>query len=120
MAVTRVRELNGGNNTEFNRTLDIIKEFGVGNEFVGTYLSSKKINTKKGEATLHTFRQGDGEEVDIFGKTVLNNRLSEAEPGDLLEIEYLGMENGKNGGNDYHNFNVYLVEVDGDDAILAG
>jgi hypothetical protein len=112
MAVTRVRELNGGNSGDYNRTVDVIKEYGVGSEFVGTYLSSKEINTKKGKATLHTFRLEDGEEVDIFGKTVLNSRLSDAEVGDLLEIEYLGMENGKSGGNDYHNFNVFLVEVD--------
>jgi hypothetical protein len=64
----------------------------------------EKINGKYVEAQVE-----EGATVAVFAPTVLHSALSQSSHGKQIKVTYLGKEASKNGGNDYHNFDV--VEI---------
>lgn len=53
----------------------------------------------------------DGELKTYFGKTVLAQKLRGVEPGEVVEITFLGLKPGKK-GKTYNDFSVFVGEDD--------
>lgn len=81
------------------------------NSAEGYYLGSRKVNTKKGEATLHFLQTPDGN-LGVWGTTDMNRKLSSVQPGVMTRITFSGMKETPKGG-----MFTYKVEVDNDNTI---
>lgn len=75
-----------------------------GDQIEGTYIK-KQENVGKNKANLYTLETDEGERKAIWGSTVLDDKMSEVEIGDLIRITYQGEDEDKG----YHK---YLVEKD--------
>lgn len=62
----------------------------------GFYGGSRTITTSNGEATVHDFRTSKGVET-VWGKSDLNNKLSDENVGEFVTIKYQGKEATKFG-----------------------
>lgn len=122
------RELGGGN-FEVVPIIGISEKPGV--KFVGKLLDKgQEVKAGMGTKWLYTFELHDTDanvvvkndkdgydEVDvkqydkvcIFATALLNRKLSMANVGEIIEIEYTGKDRGKK-GQSYHNFIVSVIE----------
>lgn len=80
-------------------------DLGVGEEFQGFYKGAKTANTKYGEKKVHTFETSAGD-VQIWGSTTLNRKLSQVGVGNLTFITYTGLGEKQRGKNPAKLFNV--------------
>ena len=81
------------------------------NSAEGYYLGSRKVNTKKGEATLHFLQIPEGN-LGVWGTTDMNRKLSMVRPGTMVRITFSGMKETPKG-----DMFTYKVEVDVDNTI---
>lgn len=122
------RELGGGN-FEVVPIVSISEKPGI--KFVGKLLDKgQEVKAGMGTKWLYNFElhdtdantvikndKGGYDEVNVkefdkvcvFATALLNRKLSMAQVGELIEIEYTGKEKGKK-GQAYHNFVVSVVE----------
>lgn len=69
-----------------------------GRVVVGKYIRSEEKLGKNNQPNFIHFLDADGEEVQFWGTTILNDLLSEVAPGTLVRIEFTGeraVPNGK-------------------------
>lgn len=69
----------------------------------GLYVGSKVVTTVNGESKIYTVEKKGGDEVGVWGTTMLDNFFRNITEGTEIRIEYLGKEDGK-AGRQYHNF----------------
>ena len=73
-----------------------------GDTIVGRYISSEE-EVGKFRQTVYTLEDLDtGVRRSVFGNVVLNDRMSEAEYGDIVGIRYMGKK------KNYHVYNVVI------------
>jgi hypothetical protein len=80
-------------------------DLGVGEEFQGFYKGCKTANTKYGEKKVHTFETKAGD-VQMWGSTMLDRKLSQVGVGNLTFITYLGQGEKQRGKQPAKLFNV--------------
>ena len=74
----------------------------VGDTIVGRYISSEE-EVGKFRQTVYTLEDLDtGVRRSVFGNVVLNDRMSDAEYGDIVGIRYMGKK------KNYHVYNVII------------
>jgi len=93
------------------------KEIGKGAVLVGIYLT-KETDVGENHSNVYNVEKEDGELMGIWGNTVLDNKFKQVTPGEMVRVEYLGINKGK-GNREYHDFKVSkrpapLKEIDGD------
>src|SRR5258708_3017373 len=81
------------------------------NSAEGYYLGSRKVMTKKGEATLHFLQTPEGN-LGVWGTTDMNRKLSSAQPGAMTRITFVGMKDTPKGP-----MFSYKIEVDAENTI---
>lgn len=73
-----------------------------GDTIVGRYISSEE-EVGKFRQTVYVLENLDtGVRTSIFGNVVMNDRMAEAEYGDIVGIRYVGKR------KNYHNYNVVI------------
>lgn len=60
------------------------------------------------KSPMHYFKDENGDSVKMWGCTVLDDKLSDARKGDLLEITYKGKSDPVGPGNPYHDFDIVV------------
>lgn len=65
----------------------------------------------KGNSTIYTLKQDNGEKVSFWGSAVLDDQFSKFGIGTYCRVEYQGKKQSKGGAN-YHSF---LVQYDDSD-----
>jgi hypothetical protein len=81
---------------------------------VGTYVSTKKVQTKVGEKPIHTFAVAGGAEVQVWGNYRINDLVENIEdenPQPIVRLTYQGQTTTKNG----NKVNDILVELSYDE-----
>lgn len=70
-----------------------------------------KIEHKVGpnESTMYTIEKDGGEEVKVWGSTVLDDRFLGVPEGAYVKVNYEGLKKGK-AGKSYHNYKVFVDE----------
>lgn len=56
---------------------------------------------------IYTLSTTDGE-VSVWGKTVLDRRMAQVDPGQKVKIVYLGRKKNSNTGREYMDFDVFV------------
>lgn len=59
------------------------------------------------KSNMYTIKPDDGEEVKVWGSTVLDDKLMGVPKGTYVKIEYEGKKTSKNGGQ-YHSYKVFI------------
>lgn len=75
--------------------------------FKGTFLYSEE-NVGPNNSMMYTFRVDGGKMMGVWGSAILDTRLKNLQPGELVIIHYHGKkESEKRKGSSYHHFDVY-------------
>lgn len=81
-------------------------------EMVGVY-TGKEENIGENNSTVYNFETADGENVSVWGSTVLDTRLKNVKEGQEVKIKFLGEVPSPNRkGKTYKNFEVYHRDVE--------
>ncbi len=80
-------------------------------EMVGTFTSIEQ-NVGPNASNLYHFKQEDETEINIWGNTLLDNRLKHLEAGQKVKIIYLGLATSPKTGREYKDFEIYVDEPD--------
>lgn len=72
-------------------------------------LSKIEHNIGPNESTLYTITKDTGEEVKVWGSTVLDDRFLGVVAGTYVKVAYEGLKKGK-AGKSYHNYKVFIDE----------
>lgn len=75
-------------------------------EIVGV-LVSKEENVGPNESMLYTIETEDGEQVGVWGSSVLNSRMKQVYTGSEVKIVYKGREENPKTGREYKMYEVY-------------
>lgn len=89
-------------------------------QITGFYLGTRTVpdaKQKSGEAQIHSFKTTDGENVDVWGKTDLNKKMTGATIGLLTQVTVSGTRKTPNG--DMYVFNVDIDEGQTLESFLA-
>jgi hypothetical protein len=88
---------------------------------IGYYMETETGIGAKGNSSVHKLifeRAGDmnhfqtdekpskGDSVSIWGAAALDGKMAKVSQGKLVKITWLGKKMGKQGGNEYHDFDV--------------
>jgi len=101
------------------RILSLTEKPGV---FVGIFLGTKTIRTadpknegKTKPSTLHRFRDPDnGTIVDVWGFGMLDRELEVVPRGNMVKVEYFGMQKNEKRNRDEHLCQVFFAPVPAD------
>jgi len=80
------------------------QELKEGDSVEGKLLEIKE-NVGPNKSNVYVLETPEGEKVGIWGSTVIDGRLNGVKAGQEIAIEYLGMEEGKN-GREYKDFKI--------------
>lgn len=80
-------------------------DFEADGELVGKYLG-KRTGIGKYKKTVYSLELENGDKVEMWGSTVLDNKLAGTAEGAMVKIQYLGKASGKNGS--YHDYAVFI------------
>jgi hypothetical protein len=75
-------------------------------EVVGKYMDMIPANKEARKSSVITLEGEDGQEIRLWGSTVLDNHFQAIEKGEIVKIVFLGMGKSKTGA-EYKNFEVY-------------
>ena len=95
---------------DFNEVIDLVN--GESDTLRAVYKGARHDAGKERNSTMHTFETADGTEVDMWGKSVLDSKLRNIEPGTPVEVVYEGEKRGKSGRR-YHDFAIYTLKAKG-------
>lgn len=119
-----------GNDKKFDPTPVVGITQKEGGKFVGILADTgKEVQLKRYKKYVYNFKIEDtdmsiqikkddeyvdtdvkaGQLVSVFAPTVLRKALMKAEVGQRIQIIYLGKQEGKDGGADYHGFDVEVL-----------
>lgn len=73
--------------------------------FEGTFKRMEE-NVGPNKSNLYHFELENGEEMGVWGSTVIDTRFKNLVEGERVRIKYLGQVKGK-GPRPYHNFEIY-------------
>jgi len=78
-----------------------------GNETLrGTYLGVEENMGSKKNSNLYSMETADGKVIKFWGSKVLDDRMANVEPGELLAVVWKGKLTGKT-GTPYHDYAVF-------------
>lgn len=103
------KEATGSSNTV---TWDY-REPGSIREIVGTYKGAK-TGLGANQSTLYVIELLDGEKIGVWSTSVLDNKMSDVNIGDLVKITYLGKALNDKTKREYHDFKVQYQRMDGE------
>ena len=76
---------------------------------VAYYISSKTVETRFGEQSIHIFQKEDGTRLDFWGFTAWDRLLEQTPKGILVKSTYLGKsETANKYGNKSHTCTVFF------------
>ena len=80
----------------------------VNDELIGKYAGRKDGLGPNKNATIFLIKNEAGEEIGVWGSTILSDKLGSLQIGEEVKIIYLGDVQGKNKmNNPYHNYDLY-------------
>lgn len=97
------------NNFNWKKVGGDMWDFGVNPELVGKYVDMIPANKEARKSSIITLEGEDGNEIKLWGSTVLDNHFGAIEKGEWVRIVFLGMGKNKTGAA-YKNFEVYRNE----------
>lgn len=69
-----------------------------------------KTNVGRYKSNIYTIKSDvNGEDIDVWGGTVLDSRMADIEKGATIKIVYLGEAPSKSGGNPVKLYDVYVA-----------
>ena len=80
-----------------------------GDKIVGRYIEYK-TNVGSHGSNVYVIRLSDGTTKDIWGGTVLDDKMTSVAIGVPLAIQFLGLEKSTNGS--YKNYRVFIPEAE--------
>lgn len=80
----------------------------------GYFLGSREVDQKNGKSMLHFLQTPKGN-LGVWGKTDMNRKLANAEPGTMIRVSFTGMQDTPKG-----EMYKFKVEVDEDNTIEVG
>jgi hypothetical protein len=92
-------------NIESGKVWDKTKE-----KVITGLLVEKKTGVGPNESHLYVLEVA-GENVSIWGSTVLDNKMSTAKVGEEVMIEYVGKTKNPKTNREYHDYKVFTREV---------
>lgn len=90
----------------------IIWDFDKDEEFIGKFLEVSE-NVGPHSSKVYRFKTASGDDIAIWGNTVLNTRLKMVNVGNMVRIVYVGEKKSGN-GRSYKNFDVYIDQTNKD------
>lgn len=94
-----------------------IWDFNAQPDMIGTYVR-KEQEIGPNNSNLYTFRMADGEEISVWGSTLIDNRMVRVELGNEVKIVYLGKVKSEKSNREYHNYEIYFRPAEkGDEEI---
>lgn len=83
-------------------------------ELTGIFISTEE-NVGPNNSKLYNIELEDGTKTSVWGSTVLDVRLKNVKPGEVVKITYLGKEKSdQRKGATYKNYEVYHAELSED------
>lgn len=83
------------------------KEEGKGAELIGLF-TGKEEHIGENDSNVYSFEVEGGENITIWGTTLLDMRFKNLKVGEEVKVVYLGAEpSPKRKGKTYHNFEVW-------------
>jgi|TARA_Y100000296_G_C5176928_1_gene260641 hypothetical protein len=103
-------------NPETSKTWDEKKDDTIQGVYTG-----KKENVGVNKSTIYIL-DVKGENIGVWGSTVLDGRFENIKEGTEVKIEYLGYKDAEKGGKSYKDYRVFqralpFKEVDGEDEL---
>lgn len=71
-----------------------------------------KVNVGPNESNLYILKQDNGEDIAVWGSTVIDSRMRDIPLGNLVKIVSLGEEKSEKSGKTYKNYEVYTKPVE--------
>lgn len=99
--------LKGSGDINWNPT----KEDSHPKEVVGVFKFTKENQGQDKTSSVHTM-EGKKGDIVFWGSKVLDDQLSEVNPGDTAKIKYLGKKKSEKGGREYHDWEVLVKRAE--------
>lgn len=91
---------------EMEATRNPIWKFEENTELIG-YFQNVRAKVGPNLSNLYTFKTEKDELIDVWGNTILDNRLANLQIGEKIKINYLGKTESPKTGRKYHDFKVF-------------
>jgi hypothetical protein len=79
---------------------------------IGRYIK-KRSDVGPNSSMVYTLQPDHGEEVGVWGSTVIDSKFKEIPVGSMVGIEYIGKVSAKRGGSSYKDYDIEYVLPDG-------
>lgn len=79
---------------------------------IGRYIK-RRSSVGPNNSNVYTLKPDGGEEIGVWGSTVIDGRFSEIPVGSLVGIEYVGKVKSQSGRSEYKDYDIEYVPPEG-------